>query len=89
MAFGHSVLDSQIDVLFDLVYSELKITVSATTKTILIRFSLNLLYRCSWVISRSGLHMDYLDLIFDLVYLGLKITVSAITQKILIGFPLN
>ncbi len=86
MTFGHCVLDSQIDVIFDLVYSGLKITISAITKTIHIRFSMNWLYRCSWVISRSNLHMDCLDLIFDQVYSRLKITVSTITQKFLSDF---
>ncbi len=33
MAFGHCMLDSQIDLLFDLVYSGLKITVSAIPRS--------------------------------------------------------
>ena len=77
MAFGHSMLDEQIDLFSDLVYTRLKITVSTIAQRILIRFSLDSIYRCCLVISRSSSQMGYVDLFFDLVYTRQKITVSA------------
>ena len=89
MAFGHCMLDSSVDLFFDLVYTWPKITVSAITQGIFIRFLLDSIYRCSWVISRSSSQMGYVDLFFDLVYPGSEITVSAITHGIFIRFSLD
>ena len=59
-----------VDLFFDLVYSGPEITVSAITERIFIRSSLDPIYRCPWVISKSISQMGYLNLIFDLVKLG-------------------
>ncbi len=44
MAFGHCMLEGHVDLMFDLLYTGPKITISAIAQRIFIRFSLDLIY---------------------------------------------